>query len=242
MSRREQPVIGITSYVEPASWGAWTEVPAALVPNAYVEHVRRAGGAPGGRPAAGRRGDARTTRGSCWRRLDGLVLAGGRRRRVQPLRRTSRTSSAQEPRPRPRRRGADLLARAARDAVPVLGVCRGMQVMVVAAGGAARAAPARPARLASTTRRRPGTVRPARRRDRAGQPAALDRSAIGSRSTATTTRASPLIRRTRSRRSATDGVIEAIEAPGPSFHLGVQWHPETGSDGRLFEALVGAAR
>ena len=39
-----------------------------------------------------------------------------------------------------------------------------------------------------------------------------------------------------------DDVIEAVEAPGPSFYLGVQWHPETGSDGRLFEALVGAAR
>jgi putative glutamine amidotransferase len=44
-----------------------------------------------------------------------------------------------------------------------------------------------------------------------------------------------------------DGTIEAVEA-GPSelggfsgFVLGVQWHPEQGSDLRLFSALVSAA-
>jgi len=44
-----------------------------------------------------------------------------------------------------------------------------------------------------------------------------------------------------------DGTIEAVEA-GPSelggisgFVLGVQWHPEQGSDPRLFTALVTAA-
>ena len=44
-----------------------------------------------------------------------------------------------------------------------------------------------------------------------------------------------------------DGTIEAVEA-GPSelggfsgFVLGVQWHPEQGTDPRLFTALVGAA-
>jgi putative glutamine amidotransferase len=39
-----------------------------------------------------------------------------------------------------------------------------------------------------------------------------------------------------------DGVIEALEAAGPVLYLGVQWHPETGDDGRLFDALVDAAR
>jgi putative glutamine amidotransferase len=39
-----------------------------------------------------------------------------------------------------------------------------------------------------------------------------------------------------------DGVIEALESSGPGFYLGVQWHPETGDDRRLFEALVKAAR
>ncbi len=41
---------------------------------------------------------------------------------------------------------------------------------------------------------------------------------------------------------AEDGVLEAVEAPGSRFCVGVQWHPEAGSDGRLFAGLVDAAR
>ena len=40
---------------------------------------------------------------------------------------------------------------------------------------------------------------------------------------------------------ADDGVVEALEDPAARFRLGVQWHPEVGSDPRLFEALVDAA-
>ncbi|CQD24880.1 peptidase C26 [Mycolicibacterium conceptionense] len=40
-----------------------------------------------------------------------------------------------------------------------------------------------------------------------------------------------------------DGVIEAVELPGDTFVVGVQWHPEeTLDDLRLFAALVEAAR
>jgi putative glutamine amidotransferase len=46
--------------------------------------------------------------------------------------------------------------------------------------------------------------------------------------------------------TATDGVIEAIEKPGESFCLGVQWHPEnfsqTGEFAGLFQGLVDAAK
>jgi len=43
-----------------------------------------------------------------------------------------------------------------------------------------------------------------------------------------------------------DGVVEALEAPGKGFVLGVQWHPEELMEGaprmkRLFEAFIGAA-
>jgi gamma-glutamyl-gamma-aminobutyrate hydrolase PuuD len=42
---------------------------------------------------------------------------------------------------------------------------------------------------------------------------------------------------------ADDGTVEAVEVPGQSFAIGVQWHPEEDSvDGRLFAALVDAAQ
>src|SRR5688500_17847726 len=44
---------------------------------------------------------------------------------------------------------------------------------------------------------------------------------------------------------ASDGTVEGIEAPGPAFVLGVQWHAETLAERpvqlALFQALVGAA-
>jgi gamma-glutamyl-gamma-aminobutyrate hydrolase PuuD len=64
-----RPVIGLTSYAEPAQWGSW-QAPAALLPLNYAEQVAAAGGVPvllppvpGIAAAAGR--------------LDGLVLTGG---------------------------------------------------------------------------------------------------------------------------------------------------------------------
>jgi putative glutamine amidotransferase len=40
---------------------------------------------------------------------------------------------------------------------------------------------------------------------------------------------------------ADDDTIEAVEVPGQAFAVGVLWHPEAGTDSRLFEALVAAA-
>jgi putative glutamine amidotransferase len=40
---------------------------------------------------------------------------------------------------------------------------------------------------------------------------------------------------------SSDGVLEAMESPGERFRVAVQWHPETGSDVRLFRAFAEAA-
>ena len=40
---------------------------------------------------------------------------------------------------------------------------------------------------------------------------------------------------------ADDGTLEAMEDPDAFFRLAVQWHPEVGTDPRLFRALVEAA-
>ncbi|BCJ54773.1 hypothetical protein Asp14428_62480 [Actinoplanes sp. NBRC 14428] len=41
-----RPVIGITTYVEPATWGVWHDLATALVPHDYVAAVTGAGGGP----------------------------------------------------------------------------------------------------------------------------------------------------------------------------------------------------
>ncbi len=128
-----RPVIGITSYVEPASWSVWTDVPAALIPHGYVRHVHEAGGLAvvvPPLPDDATDDDARTVLS----RLDGLILAGGVD--VEPGRYGQQPHETVQL-PRPDRDVSELrLANVtAADDFPVLGICRGMQVMAVAAGG-----------------------------------------------------------------------------------------------------------
>src|SRR3954470_1889393 len=122
-----RPVIGITAYREQARWGAW-DVSAVLVPDAYVRAVEAAGALtvlipPGSDDAV-----------ELLSLLDGLVLAGGAD--VDPARYDAQVEEHNVGL-RPDRDDTELaLARvAASSRLPTLGICRGMQVMVVAAGG-----------------------------------------------------------------------------------------------------------
>ena len=233
-----RPVIGITCYVEPASWVAWRDVPAALVPHAYVRHVHAVGGTavllppP---PADATEEDVRDV----LRRLDGLLLAGGAD--VEPSRYGEEPHpTVQEPR---RDRDAWELALAsatAGTATPVLGICRGMQVMAVAAGGAleqhvpervghAGHAPAPATYGEQTARVEPGT----RLHEVLGDEVVVPCYHHQAVATHPGYLASAW---------AEDGTLEALEDPVAPFRLAVQWHPERGSDPRLFQALVEAAR
>jgi gamma-glutamyl-gamma-aminobutyrate hydrolase PuuD len=64
-----KPVIGITTYLTPAAWGAW-ELDAALVPASYVRAVVRAGGAPLLVPPGASYEETLDS-------LDGLIFSGG---------------------------------------------------------------------------------------------------------------------------------------------------------------------
>ncbi len=235
MTRR--PLVGLTSYAEPASWGVWREVPAVLVPSAYVDALRAAGArvllVPPERsldPA-----DAADLVGV----LDALVVAGGAD--VDPGRYGQQPHPVGQA-PRPDRDDAELaLVDAAVDAdLPLLGICRGMQVMAVAAGGALE-------------QHLP---------DRVGHdehsPAPGQYGAHGVRTAERSLLASVLGERVvvpayhhqgvathpgyLATAWADDGVLEGFEAPQARWRVGVQWHPEVGEDPRLFEALVAAAR
>jgi anthranilate synthase component 2/putative glutamine amidotransferase len=236
-----RPLIGISSYLDEASWGVWNQ-PAALIPQLYVAAVTRAGGIavllPPQEEGAGEAVAA----------VDGLLLSGG-------------------PDLNPGRYGADphpltgtpndlrdaweltLLAAALARDTPVLGVCRGMQLLNIARGGA-------------LLQHLPDAVG-----DTGHQPAPATygsrevRVRGDSRLAAILGSVTVPVRCYHHQAIAELGrdllpvawcsdeaieAIEAIEVPGRRFAFGVQWHPEADPSSpagrRLFEAFVDAAR
>lgn len=225
-----RPVVGITTYVEPASWAVWHDVPAALVPQTYVQMVADAGGRAVLLPPDGVDADVLAV-------LDALVLAGGAD--------VGAGLYGQPPAPltdsRPDRDAGELaLARGALDRdLPVLGVCRGMQLLAVAAGGTLhqhlpdlvgheRHRPAPGVYGSHPVRFAPGSRIAALMGDDT-QVNSYHHQAVADPGTLAVTG------------WADDGVVEALEDPARRFLLGVQWHPEAARDVRLFRALVAAS-
>ena len=232
-----RPVIGITGYLEPASWGAWSEVPGALVPHAYVAHVERAGGLAVVIPPRPDADDGYAA--ELLARLDGVVLAGGVD--VDPEHYADERHATIQASRADRDATELALARATDDLdLPVLGICRGMQVMAVAAGG----------RLEQHVPDRVGHD------DHSPAPATYGHHPVR---TVAGTRIAAILGPSVDVPSyhhqsvlthpgyvasawADDGTLEAMEDPAAPFRLAVQWHPEVGTDPRLFDALVAAAR
>jgi putative glutamine amidotransferase len=230
------PVIGLSAYAEPAQWAVW-QAPAALLPMNYVDQVTEAGGVPVLLPPVP--GVA-----SALGRLDGLILTGGGD--VDPAgygaEADPRTSRVQPDRDQAE---LELLAVALAEGLPVLGICRGMQVLNVARGGTLcqhlpDEAGHRPA---------PGTfgshrvrLAPGSRLASVLRPAGGEQELALDVSTAHHQGIDRLGDGLVPVAWAQDGLIEAVELAGPHpFALGVQWHPEAGQDGRLVSALVAAA-
>jgi putative glutamine amidotransferase len=226
-----RPIIGITSYVLPATWGVWHDLPTALIPHDYVAAVREAGGRAVILPPDEQDADVLNV-------LDGLLLAGG------PDLLPSWYGAEPEPltEAHPERDEAEfLLARRALDLdLPVLGVCRGMQLLTVAAGGALHQH--LPDVLGHETHRpAPGVYG---QQDAEFEPgsriAALMGEDVAIHCYHHQGIADPGKLQVTGR--AADGLPEAVEDPERRFVLGVQWHPEVVRDRRLFGALVEAAR
>ncbi len=231
-----RPVIGITASVEPASWGVWRDVPAAFVPHRYVRHVHDAGGiAVVVPPLPDDLTEADVRR--LLSRLDGLILSGGVD--VEPSR------YGQQPHPSvqaPRRdRDSSELTLAGVSAaadVPTLGICRGMQVMTVASGGSLEQH--LPDRVGDFHAPAPGRYAEHQVAIAAGTRL---REILGGSVTVATYHHQGVADHAAfvATAWADDGVLEAFEDPAARFRIGVQWHPEAGTDGRLFDALVAAA-
>jgi putative glutamine amidotransferase len=127
---------------------------------------------------------------------------------------------------------------------PVLGICRGAQVMNVFRGGGLH----RDVRAAYALTRHPRTALPAKTVRLA--PGSRLRAAMGAGEVRVNVMHAQSVERLGAglRVSARDrdGVVQAVEAPGPAFRIGVQWHPELllyqPAQLRLFAALADAAR
>ena len=128
----QQPVIGVSCYVEDVDRGPWASQHSAVLPHGYLDHLERAGALVVVLPPRPDADDdlAATVLG----RLDGLVIAGGADVEAQRYGEPPHVTSQD---PRPDRDAWELaLARVSHERqMPVLGICRGMQVMAVAADG-----------------------------------------------------------------------------------------------------------
>jgi putative glutamine amidotransferase len=231
-----RPAIGICTALERARWSVWDQQ-AYLLPRSYIVAVQRAGGLALMLPpdeALERHPD------EVLDLIDGLILAGGAD--IDP----ASYGGAPHPETRgtvPERDGFEIaLARRAleRD-MPLLGVCRGMQLMNVAMGGTLLQ------HLPDSHghhehRRNPGTF------DGADHDVRLADGSLAARA------AGEVVHATKSHHhqgidrlgeglevtgwSAIDELPEAVELPERRFALGVQWHPEADERSRLIAALV----
>lgn len=229
-----RPLIGITTDRQPATWGRWHEVDATLLPAAYTEAVRVGGGTPVLIPPLGPADSA----AAVVSRLDGLLLSGGSD--VNPSRYGAEPHSTTTGWRDDRDVSEMALVHAADDiGLPLLGICRGMQIMAVAAGGTLiqhvpdvvgedAHSPGPDVYGAVEVAVVPGTRLAQILGERVAVACHHHQAVADHPGFAAVA-------------SAADGLLEAMEAPGDRFRLAVQWHPETQSDRRLFEALAAAA-
>jgi anthranilate synthase component 2/putative glutamine amidotransferase len=227
-----RPLIGITTYREQAKWGTW-HVAAVLLPASYADAVAEAGGEPVLLPTGALTAEVVG-------RLDGLIVAGGAD--VDPAR-YGQVAGPHTTVVRPERDESELDAlQAALDRdLPLLAICRGMQLLNVALGGdLVQHLPD----VENTGVHDPGAGR-YQRRDVRTQPGSAVGRLLGPTVPVACHHHQALARiapELTASAWAEDGVVEAVEAADRRFCLAVQWHPEEGEDRRLFAAHVDAAR
>jgi len=217
-----RPVIGLCAAVERARWSVWDDE-AVLLPRTYATAVQRAGGLALLLPP-----DEVGDPDEFLRLLDGLILAGGADHGDVPDRDAFELA---------------LAAAAMERDLPLLGVCRGMQLMNLARGG-------------SLIGHLPDVLG---HEDHRAVPGAFGDHDVRLRDGSLAARAAgALVQGTKSHHhqavdeigdgfevtgwASVDDLPEAIEDPSKAFALGVQWHPEADPASREIAALVEAAR
>jgi putative glutamine amidotransferase len=233
------PNIGVTCNVEEVRYGGlWTEM-AAMVPLTYVRAIARAGARPlliAPTPAD------LADPGELLDLLDGVLVTGGAD--------LDASTYGEDAHPETEATSADrdafellLVRHAAERDLPCLGICRGMQVVNVAYGGALEQH--LPDRLEEDIHRgEDGDFADHQVEVEAGTLAALaagaTRVAVKSYHHQGVARVGDGLRVTA--HAEGDGTVEAVEDAGRRFMLGVLWHPEEDEADRLIGAFVAACR
>jgi putative glutamine amidotransferase len=231
-----RPVIGLCTALERARWSVWDQQ-AFLLPRSYIDAVQRAGGVALMLPPDE---DAIDDPDALLDLLDGLILAGGAdidpdaygsERHAETLGTVPERDTFE----------IALTKRAFERDLPVLGICRGMQLMNVARGGTLLQ------HLPESHghhehRRNPGSF------DGADHDVRLQDGSLAARAAGEITHGTKSHHHQGVDRlgegfevtgwSTLDELPEAIELPGSRFALGVQWHPEADETSHLIEALV----
>ena len=225
------PIIGVTTSVNERDYET-PEQAVVMVPANYPQAIRRAGGIP-----------ILLTEGddveALLDRLDGIIIAGGRdvdpaRYGEEPHERTDNLRPEQDT------WESALIATAIERDLPLLCVCRGHQLLAVERGG----------RLHQHLPETPGFEKHGATGGKwSNHTVEIDpNSRLGSILGTNVIGNSghhqgvadagdlTIVGRTE------DGLIEAVELPGASFLLSMQWHPEMLNQTKVFDALIEAAR
>ncbi len=223
-----KPVVGITTYLTPAAWGAW-QLEAALVPASYVRAVTLAGGVPLLVPPGASYEETLDS-------LDGLVFSGGSDLDPELYGKEAHPETDGWVRERDDFELGLMQAALARD-VPLLAICRGSQVLNIALGGDLEQHV--PDRVQTNVHKEtPGVFAD---HDVAVLPGTRLSAILGDHTDVKSHHHQgygELGSGLREAARAPDGTVEALEDPTRRFTLGVLWHPEEGDDLALFEALV----
>jgi putative glutamine amidotransferase len=229
-----KPIVGITTYAQPARWGAW-ELPAALIPLDYVTAVERAGARALLVPPS--------TDGveETLEVMDGVVFSGGADIGPETYGADAHPETDEPHAARDAGELALLSAALERD-IPTLAICRGFQLLNVLRGG-------------DLVQHLPEALGHEQHREVRGvfseHPVEIKG---GTRLAAALGERQPAVKSSHHQGVgavgeglvetawAEDGTLEGLEDPSRRFAVGVLWHPEAGEDQRLFDALVEEAR